>query len=465
VQRDSRVDDLRNPFQRDCDRITYSYPFRRLQDKTQVIPLPVIDFVHTRLTHSLEVATVGRSLGTLVESHLLSKGILEEGARGNIPSIVSAAGLAHDIGNPPFGHSGEDSISEYFKFYDGSTYLNNEYRKLNGDGRYIIRDIISECKIRDLQSFEGNAMGFRLLTRYDDTGLNLTCASLASFIKYPRQSFLEGEEMAGVRWNTERVSQKKYGFFQSEVSDIKIIAKEVGLKELFDPKSGNLSWARHPLAFLMEAADDICYRIIDLEDGFRIGRIPFGEAEEILLTIASKYQGFNMEYYNSISERGRNKKFSYLRSISINILILKCFEIFKIKYEELIAGEFDKDLIRAIDDQEIILGLDSIKEIVKKYIYNWGEVLSLEAAGFEILGGLLSEYTEASNICLTCPPDIRSKRSSKIFDLLPGEHRHLDHEESYDRYLKIACYISGMTDSFAINLFQRIKGINANRKY
>ena len=131
-------------------------------------------------------------------------------------------------------------------------------------------------------------MGFRLLTKYDSDGMNLTCATLAAFIKYPRQSFLEGEEMLGVKWNTDRVSQKKFGFFQTEVEEMKIIAKEVGLKELFDINTGNLSWARHPLAFLMEAADDICYRIIDLEDGFRIGRIPFQEAEKVMLAIASR---------------------------------------------------------------------------------------------------------------------------------------------------------------------------------
>lgn len=456
-------DDPRNPFQRDCDRITYSYPFRRLQDKTQVIPLPVIDFVHTRLTHTLEVATVGRSLGKLLENYLVKKKVLVIDKCGNIPAIVAAACLSHDIGNPPFGHSGEDSISEYFVNGNGFSYLFEPYGgSYNEDtGAYTPKDILSECKKRDLQLFEGNAMGFRLLTKYDDTGLNLTVATLATFTKYPRQSFIAGEEFPGVRWNQDRVSQKKYGFFQSELEEFKIVAQETGLPALLDPSTGNYAWARHPLAFLMEAADDICYRIIDLEDGFRIGKIPFAEAEKPLLVIALKDDRFDYEYYKKMPESREKQKFSYLRAIAINLLIQKTFEAFISNYDDIINYKFDGDLIKTINDKDVTDSLAEIKEIVKKRIYKWHDVLTVEAAGFEILGGLLSEYIEASNICLSCPPETRSKRASKIFDLLAEEYRHEDHEELYERYLKIACYVSGMTDSFAYNLFQRIKGIKA----
>lgn len=460
IERNECVEDPRNPFQRDCDRITYSYPFRRLQDKTQVIPLPVIDFVHTRLTHTLEVATVGRSLGKLLENHLVKKGILKINECGSIPAILAAACLAHDIGNPPFGHSGEDSISEYFRNGNGLGYLFEKYGgAIDKNYSYTIRDIRSECKIKDLQSFEGNAMGFRLLTKYEDSGLNLTCATLATFTKYPRQSFIQGEENSSTRWNSDRVSQKKYGFFQTEIEEFKIVAEEVGLKPLIDPTTGNLSWARHPLAFLMEAADDICYRIIDLEDGFRIGKIPFSEAEKPLLIIAKKDERFNIDYYDKLPVGREKQKFGYLRSVAINILIQKSFEAFINNYDKILTFEFDTDLIKSSTDKDVVTALDSIKGIVKKYIYKWHEVLTVEAAGFEILGGLLSEYIEASNICLSCPPETRSKRASKIFDLLAVEYQHADHEELYERYLKIACYVSGMTDSFAINLFQKIKGI------
>lgn len=455
------VEDPRNPFQRDCDRITYSYPFRRLQDKTQVIPLPVIDFVHTRLTHSLEVTTVGRSLGKLLENYLVNKKVIKVNECGNIPAIVAAACLAHDIGNPPFGHSGEDSISEYFRIAKGYEYLSEEYAgSYDYDTLvYTPRDIHSEAKIRDLHYFEGNAMGFRLLTKHDDTGLNLTCATLATFSKYPRQSFIEGEENGSSRWDIDRVSQKKYGFFQTELEEFKIVAKEVGLKELKDPQTGNLTWARHPLAFLMEAADDICYRIIDLEDGFRIGKIPFDEAETPLLVIAKKDERFNFDYYELIPLGKEKQKFTYLRSVAINVLIQNTFDAFIKNYNEILTFEFDKDLIKSGVDEEVVTALDSIKNIVSKYIYKWQDVLTVEAAGFEILGSLLSEYIEASNICLSCPPETRSKRASKIFDLLAEEYQHTDKEELYKRYLKIACYVSGMTDSYAINLFQRIKGI------
>ncbi len=444
------VSDPRNPFQRDCDRITFSYPFRRLQDKTQVIPLPVIDFVHTRLTHTLEVSTVGRSLGKLLENFLLERNIIEYKDIGNIPAILTAACLAHDIGNPPFGHSGEDSISEYFNENKGFDYIHNIYS--NSDGNYyILKDIESQCKITDLQKFEGNAMGFRLLTNHEN--LNLTCATLATFTKYPRQSFIEGEDN-DVRWS-KRASQKKYGFFQTEIEEFKIIANEIGLKELNDHSTGNYAWARHPLAFLMEAADDICYRVIDLEDGFRIGRIPFYEAEEPMLSIAKMDPEFRVDYYVDLSEK---HKFSYLRAISINVLILKTFEAFKDNYDKILMYEFDNDLIKSVDP-EIVSAINLIKEIVKKYIYKWQEVLLVESAGFEVLGGLISEFIEASNICLNCNDDRKSKKALKILDLLPDDYKHKDDDEPYLRYLKIAFYVSGMTDSYAINIFQRIKGI------
>lgn len=461
VKKEECAEDPRNPFQRDCDRITYSYPFRRLQDKTQVIPLPVIDFVHTRLTHTLEVTTVGRSLGKLLENYLVKKEVLKIDECGSIPAILAAACLAHDIGNPPFGHSGEDSISEYFRMGIGLDHIFQDYggKYINSGSVYKILDVKSESKVRDLQNFEGNAMGFRLLTKYEDRGLNLTCATLATFTKYPRQSFIEGEEDKEMRWHTDRVSQKKYGFFQTEAEEFKIVAKEVGLKQLKDTTTGNLTWARHPLAFLMEAADDICYRIIDLEDGFRIGKIPFAEAECPLLILASKDQRFDLEYYKKIPEGKEKQKFGYLRSVAINVLIQNTFEVFLNNYHEILSFEFDKDLIKSGTDKEVIAALDSIKAIVKKYIYKWHDVLTVEAAGFEILGGLLSEFIEASNICLACPAEERSKKASKIFDLLAEEYQHTDNEELYERYLKIACYVSGMTDSFAISLFQKIKGI------
>lgn len=462
ITQKSCLEDPRNPFERDSDRIVYSYPFRRLQDKTQVIPLPVIDFVHTRLTHSIEVSTVGRSLGRHIENFLLKRGILQDAKCGTIPAIVSAACQAHDIGNPPFGHSGEDAISEYFKFGKGDTYLSNDYKTPIQDASgyvhsFEFKDIESEVKIRDLVKFEGNAMGFRILTKYDNIGLDLTCATLATFSKYPRQSFIETEMEAPYNWNPDRASQKKYGFFYSERDIFKKVAEEVGLVQLKDPATGNYSWTRHPLAFIMEAADDICYRTIDLEDGFRVGRINFKEAEEVLMAIASKDRTFSQERYN---EQTRDKqKFSYLRTKAIGYLMQQCVNAFIENYEDILLGNFDRELLKSIADKDALSAVQGLRDVLARCVYKWENVLALEAAGFEVLGGLLHEYIEASNICIACPPETRSKRASKIFDLLSEEYRHIDKEEKYLRYIKIVDYVSGMTDGYALNIYRKIKGI------
>jgi dGTPase len=195
-----------------------------------------------------------------------------------------------------------------------------------------------------------------------------------------------------------------------------------------------------------------------LEDGFRIGRIPFSEAENNLLKMVKKDSKFNEAYYKELKKE--KQKFTYLRAKCINYLIGQCFEAYKNNYIKILSFEFDNDLLKHVPDTTVVPALDEMKSIVKKYIYKWHEVVSVEAAGFEVLGSLLHEYIQASNICLGCPPESRSKRASKIFDLLPDEYQHLDKEESYFRYLKIASYISGMTDSFAVNLFQRIRGIS-----
>ncbi len=457
----------RNPFERDCDRITYSYPFRRLQDKTQVIPLPVLDFVHTRLTHTLEVATVGRSLGRLLEKQLLDKGIINDDKKGDIPAILSAACLAHDIGNPPFGHSGEDSISEYFRFEGGNLHLTKIYGgeqveidhpKYGKIQDYEYKDIISRIKCTDLKQFEGNANGFRILTKLNNTGLNLTIATLGTFSKYPRSSYLK-DETDEHRWVKDRVSQKKYGFFYSETEYFIKIAKELGLRELYNDGL-SYAYSRHPLAFLMEASDDICYRIIDLEDGHRIDRIPFNEAELILKKIAIKDDRYSEAEYNSLENE--KIKIGYLRSKSINYLVFQCFEVFSIKYYEILKGEFDSELLNSIVDKDSLSALKELKELVKKYIYSWRDVLKLEATGFEVLSGLIQKFIDASNLCIECPINTRSKRASKIYELLPDQYCHInDTEELYLRYLKVADYVSGMSDSFAINMFQRIMGIKA----
>lgn len=456
----------RNPFERDCDRITYSYPFRRLQDKTQVIPLPVVDFVHTRLTHTLEVATVGRSLGRLLEKFLLDKGVIDQTMCGDIPAIVTASCLAHDIGNPPFGHSGENSISEFFNYGDGGNYLAETYNCIeneitNKDGSVDINttydDLKSRIKCTDLKRFEGNANGFRILTNHNGTGLNLTAATLGAFTKYPRTSHIDGET-DNSNWAPQRVSQKKYGIFYTERTEFKLVAEECGLKKLISCDGDCLSYARHPLAFLMESADDICYRIIDLEDGHRIGRIPFSEAEPILMKISSKDERFDASTYNKLSNE--KLKVAYLRSRCINYLVFQCFEVFKEKYFEILNSIFDQELLDNIEDHEALEATKELKALVKKYIYKWHDVLTLEATGFEVLSGLIAEFVSASNYCIECPPSTQSKRAMKIYDLLPDQYCHIsDTEERYERYMKVVDYTSGMSDSFALNLYKQIRGM------
>ncbi|MEM7110582.1 MAG: dGTP triphosphohydrolase, partial [Bacteroidota bacterium] len=249
---DEKDKGTRSAFEQDYDRVIFSYPFRRLQDKTQVHPLPEDDFVHTRLTHSLEVSSVGRSLGKKVGKVILERWpeLAKRYDFHEFGGIVAAASLAHDIGNPPFGHSGEDAISEFFKSGSGAIYKN----------------LVNELEWADLTHFEGNAQGFRILNKDQYQGLRLTYATLAAFSKYPRQSIIKCKD-------PKRRSQKKYGFFQSERDVFKSIASTLGLPELEE-----YSWSRHPLAFLVEAADDICYNLIDLEDGCRLGLVNYSDA-------------------------------------------------------------------------------------------------------------------------------------------------------------------------------------------
>lgn len=454
VAKKEDLTDPRNAFQRDCDRITYSYPFRRLQDKTQVIPVPEIDFVHTRLTHTLEVTTVGRSLGMLLEKYLLENDILEIDRKGHISAIVAAACLAHDIGNPPFGHCGEDAISEYFNSYGVKKILTNNYReKGKKKTEYKIVDSGNESKIRDLRFFEGNAMGFRLLTKYDDIGLDLTAATLGAFTKYPRQSFITGEEDYKTRWNKERVSQKKYGFFQTEKEDFLLVANELGLKKL--KKGKDICYCRHPLSFLMEAADDICYRIIDLEDGYRIGIINFEDASKPLVKLFTgrDKEDFDKEKYDKLPSD--KQKFSFLRARVINYLIKQTFDIY-IKYlPEILAGDFDKDLLSKLRKNDLD-ALKNVKDTIVEKVYKWHRVLSLEAAGFNVLGGLTEEFCSI----VYKKKNHNLKKYKKFQQLLPDTFKHIETDEVYVNYIKVVQYISGMTDNYAISLFNKFKGHN-----
>lgn len=433
-----KLNDGRSQFQRDFDRIVFSSAFRRLQDKTQVFPLPENDFVHTRLTHSLEVSCVGRSLGTLVGEKILKRDreLAKKYSSIHFGEIVAAACLAHDIGNPPFGHSGEDSIAEYFR---------------SGNGREFEKEIKDEKKWTDFTKFEGNAQGFRIITKLQNPnsggGLKLTCASLAAFTKYPKESTLSEKQIKGGK-GTKSKFYKKFGFFQTEKDLFAEVAAETGL--IKKGLKGDFCWSRHPLSFLVEAADDICYRIMDLEDGFRLGLLTFDYTEELLRPLVTSS-------LTSYEGRSKNDKIGYLRAKAINDTVTQLADIFMENEQEILDGKLERDLISLIHSSGY---LDEIKIISKKEIYSYRSVVEREAAGYEVLGGLLEAFINAVNETYKGNPSWKSKTLMK---LLPGQFLGTDSrpdEDLYVRLLKVTDFVSGMTDSYAVSLFRKIKGIS-----
>jgi dGTPase len=425
--------DGRSQFQKDFDRVVFSPAFRRLQDKTQVFPLPETDFVHTRLTHSLEVAVVGRSLGNLVGESIIERhpALKKQYNKFHFGDIIAAACLAHDIGNPPFGHSGEDAISEYFK---------------NGGGKEFKDKIKDEEKWLDLIKYEGNAQGFRIITALQNPdvkgGLQLTYATIASFTKYPRESFISNN----LKKHTKNSVYSKYGFFQAEKEIFKEVAESSGLECL--DKANGYWWLRHPLAFLMEAADDICYRIMDLEDGFRLGLISFTEAEELIFPLVNSK---NLEGYEKRDER---EKIGYLRAKAISDLVSELAKTFLDEEKNILSGKLEDHLISITSTAK---PLKEIMDVSVDKIYRARNVVEREVAGYEVLGGLLDTFIHAYNDYLE---GNQSKRTLAIINLLPKRFIADKDDDLYNRLLTVLDFISGMTDSFAVSLFRKIKGIS-----
>lgn len=428
--------DGRSQFQKDFDRVVFSPAFRRLQDKTQVFPLPESDFVHTRLTHSLEVSVVGRSLGNLVGEKIIARHpkLKKYFTQFHFGEIVAAACLAHDIGNPPFGHSGEDAISEYFK---------------NGNGKRFKDEINDEKKWNDLIHFEGNAQGFRIITKLQnqdvDGGLQLTYATLSALNKYPKESLTDLEIKHGKRYKN---IYKKYGFFQSEKDIFKLVAEKTGLGKPI--QNENYLWHRHPLSFLVEAADDICYSIMDLEDGFRLGLLSFKETENLLLPLIHKSD------LSGYKKRDDNEKVGYLRAKAISDLVNLVTDAFMENEKDILSGKFNKELVTVISKSNTLKKIE--KASIEK-IYRHRSVVEREVAGYEVIGGLLdtfiTAYNESSNHNLT--PKYRA-----IINLIPKRffYDEKKYPELYQRLLRVIDFISGMTDSYAVSIYRKIKGIS-----
>ena len=415
--------DDRSEFQRDYDRLIFSAPFRRLQNKTQVFPLPGSIFVHNRLTHSLEVSCVGRSLGSSVSLQLLSKHPeLSDSYISEIPSIVSAACLAHDLGNPPFGHSGEKAISTYFS---------------EGKG-LALKSRLSPMEWDDLTHFEGNANAFRILTHQflgrRKGGFVMTYSTLASIVKYPFSSQLAG-------------NKSKFGFFITEENDYIQIANELGIKCL-SKTNAPTKYARHPLVYLVEAADDICYQMMDIEDAHKLKLLTTKEAKELYeFFLDEEKMERAKKIYEFVSDS--NEQIAYLRATAIGILVQECTHVFIENEESILEGNFNGSLIKHIS-QPLKEAYEKCSEIAVNKIYKSRDVVDIELAGFHVISTLLELMIDAVQSPEKAYSQLLINRVSSQYDI--------NSPTLYGKIQAVLDYISGMTDVYALDLYRKIKG-------
>jgi dGTPase len=455
VGREKLKQEVRSGFQRDFDRLIFSSAFRRLQNKTQVFPLPGSTFVHNRLTHSLEVASVGRSLGKIVGSHIATEELglgpqeaeAQEFYRYELSNVIAAACLAHDIGNPAFGHSGEKALSSYFLKNAGA-----------------LQSYFTDLEWSDLINFEGNANAFRILTHTFKGklpgGFGLTYTTLASILKYPCDS----TAVAGAP------HRKKYGFFQTERANFLEVAEELGMiREVPDSAAaasggattadahGPLAYFRHPFVYLTEAADDICYQVIDVEDAHRLGIVQLDEARDLLLELMRSI-GRPTDNIDRVRKQvdgigDANEKIAYLRARCINTLTLQAADIFIDNCDAILNGSFRSTLMKTIS--ETFHALHAIETLSVERIYNHESVIQIEIAGYHVMSELLDAFV---------PPLLRDKpdaRDKKMIRLIPDQF--LETGDLHTPYHKVRCaldYISGMTDLYATELYRKLKGID-----
>lgn len=423
----AKQDETRLGFEVDFDRIIFSEAFRSLQDKTQVIPVSETDFVHTRLTHSLEVSVVGRTLGRRVGKVLLERhpNLKELGYTFNdFGAIVAAASVMHDIGNPPFGHSGEKAIGEYFKTGKGIQY----------------KEALSAEEYQDLIDFEGNANGLKILTENREGiygGLRLSYATLGAFIKYPKESLPKKP--------TNHIADKKYGCFQSEKEAFLDIVEDLGL--INKSTTAAISYHRHPLTFLVEAADDICYTIIDFEDGINLGLIEEEFALEYLIKLVKNT--IDIKKYHSL--KFKKDRVSYLRALAINTLINEAVAIFLANEAAILKGTFSMSLL---DKCAYEAQINDILKISVSKIYKSQEVVEKEVAGYKIIADLLDIFVTALNNHHLGTP---TNYDSLLLNLLPKEFQ-VSSTSPYQRIMAVCSYVSRMSDGYAIRIHKKIQG-------
>lgn len=417
-------EDVRSQFQRDFDRLIFSGPFRRLQNKTQVFPLPGSVFVHNRLTHSLEVASVGRSIGHSAAQLILQSGSNAPALIAEAGAVVAAACLAHDLGNPPFGHSGEEAISSFF---------------ISGEGQYF-RKMVDEWEWNDLVAFEGNANALRLLThRFNgrrEGGFNLTYATLASLVKYPWPSIANP-------------GKAKYGFFKSEVSIWSEISSKTGVPDIDGQR-----FARHPLVYLVEAADDISYLIMDVEDAHKLRILETAETEHILRSFLQPEDDKPMlDYLDKIYREvtDTNERIAYLRAAVINNLVRHTAQIFAAVSERLLQAETLPPLVKQLNSH-YTAAFDQCRKLSVEKIYRHPSVVKIELTGFNVLGTLLAEFANA----VSNPATAYNK---KLLSLIPEQFASRS-DCTYEKLRSVIDFLSGMTDLYAMQLYRDLKGIS-----
>ena len=432
---DGRISIERSQFQRDFDRVVFCGAFRRLQDKTQVFPLHKTDYVRTRLTHSLETSSVGRSLGTAAGDFICREFDVGGYQSADIGAVVAAAALAHDIGNPPLGHAGEEAIRYWFTN--------------SATGQDICSRLTSE-EAQDFASYEGNAQGFRTLARLEMPdqrgGMRLTCATLGAFAKYPAGSLVKNRP-AGV-------AGKKFNFFVAERELFKEVADSCGLIEVCD-----WAWKRHPLSYLVEAADDIAYLVVDFEDGHRLGLVSYDEVEHFFLPLIDSPEA--KKYVDKLDST--IQKAEYLRAQAIGNLVRKTAQVFIDRHDQILAGEL---LVPLTDCLDCAGAVRALRQRSANGLYRDRQVAEVVAAGFEMVSGML-------DIFMPCIEEIAlekqglgkaSYRSRRVGAMLPDHTLNVNDPKwlnsPYLRLLGLLDFISGMTDSYAVSLYQKMKGIS-----
>lgn len=425
----------RTDFQRDFDRIIFSSAFRRLQNKTQVFPLPGSVFVHNRLTHSLEVSSVGRSLGSIIGEFVFEsfQNDLTEDAKNfylyNLGNVIAAACLCHDVGNPAFGHSGEDAIASYFE-------------KNEKD----LKPKFSEKEWADLVNFEGNANAIRVLTHQqqgkDEGGVQLTMTTLASIAKYPCEAIAKKKGI---------IHRKKFGFFQNEKETFLDIAK--GTQLISESEEPHI-FKRHPFVWLVEAADDICYNIIDMEDAHRLGIVSTADCKNLFFELVKSETDDVDRVKRKLDSIGNdNEKISYLRAKVINALINKSIELYQHNFTTILEGNLDKALLDIYKSENRTL--QDIESFSIEKIYNHKAVVEIENAGYNVMYELLDHFIPS----ILKPKDERKSYDKMALKLLPKQFVY-EEGTDYQKVLGVIDFVSGMTDNYATDLYRKIKGID-----